>query len=1205
MKKKIRSFALAITAMLLGVTILFGTVLQAETPTDPADAWNFGKENVESNRTLAPSVLWEKLLGRAPSDIEKDWLDSHSGISLTYNSAIPDSVVETEYDGEQGILNVSVIPYTYQASNGATVVWVPQKAKLESREEDFTESANRFVCSFDNVLYSGNFEIEVDFAWSVTLPSAEVDAFLGSPYQAAQDALNAILAYEAELADFNDKKAKYDAYEEYLRLQTAFEHYSTVDLPAYQAKLQKYEPYRIAHERYQKDLAAYEAWQQYWAYQEFISDDVQTKYLAYQAYLKELAPIEDRLDILDTLFITDSHGWQLYKSLMGGTVEQVLNEKDKLIEYKKEFKKHINNAEESTKVLKTLLKEYNDLRKAKYPSDHAKVAALYAFYTQNYATLKTHFSQLYNALNTMGSDSGVVIALSEKGQLEHYYQFVGQLYVTQACLNDRVELNEREIICGQYLDQVVEPVQMITDRTASPDGVRMPEIEVPKVDKVEQIAMPDFDEIREKPILSSYVNAVLQEREEWKDWEYADLITEEPTAPDVVQDPDPVDYAPYPGNSPTAPKIPAALINLAEALRKGTLIQRALGQDKTLTFTESISCSVSISNLKTVTFYSADGKTVLDRQTLEYGSRIEYHGPDTARESDAQYHYAFRAWVLWDGNAPDMVATSNMSLYAYYLKTPRFYNVTWVLDGVTEVRSLAYGQMPISPFPTEKQPDAMHIYTFSGWDKEIVPVTGDVTYTGSFQSTLRTYTVTWQVGERSEQETLPYGSLPSFTGDLSRAPDQYKYTFMGWNSTPTPVTGDVTYTANYLQTPLAQDTAGTVLNVKHFADSIAVIASANRVDVREAALLAVESEKVLTIRWGDFYLSFTPDQLSLMLNSYCRQIGIIKSENTDTGIVYTVGYLNSAGQPLEMSLSCHVEIVPEKDGQKQRGYALKDDAWERIEADGADLGGTLSLRVCHVYTLEVISDEPCNLLRFPTVYEEGEIVDLSLIGCVFGHEITSAAWSLSGQAPTLVQNLRFEMPHGNVSLQLTIQPVVYRVSFVVDGVTVHTAEYFMGEEIELPTDPQKASDGQYTYRFLKWTPDVGIAYGDVRELVFEAVFISSAIGNDDFTPDRSLFKTVLTVALVGLAVLALCVTLTVILIRRRRKKRKAQKEKSAEGMQTEQRSKSTQAEQPLESLSGAKPDLSADVTAQEPMISPDSEGCDTEVQNTEEDREQP
>lgn len=1163
MKKKLCSLAVVITAMLLGTVLLFGTVLQAATPTDMTRAWDFGKENVESNRTLTPSLLWEQIYGHAPSAAEKEWLDTLSGISLTYNSAIPDSLIETDYDGDGGILNVTATPYVYQAANGADVVWIPQKASLEGREASFTADADRYVCRFENVLYSGNFEIKVSYAWSVTLPSEQVDAFLASPFEAAQTALNTILAYEAELSDFNDRKAKFDAYEEYQRQQAAFEKYSNVDLPAYQAKMQKYEPYRIAKERYEKDLAAYEAWQQYWAYQEFISDDVQAKYQAYQAYLKELAPIEDRLDILDALFVTDSHGWQLYKSLMGGTVEQVLEEKDTLIEYKKEFEKYINNAEQSTKVLKTLLKEYNDLRRAKYGSDHLKKATLYAFYTENYSTLKAHFKQLYSALNKMGSDSAVVIALSEKGKLEHYYQFVGQLYVTQACLDDDLELDPKEYICGQYLDQVVEPVQMVTDRTSSPDGVSMPATEVSKVEKVEQIARPEFDEIREKPVLLSYVNAVLQEREEWKDWEYDDLITTEPQAPDAVEEPDPVEAAPHPGNSPTSPKMPTALRTLAEELRGGRLTKHTLGKDRTLTFTENVICSVSISNLKTVTFYSADGKTVLDRQTLEYGSRIVYQGPDTARESDAQYHYAFRAWVLWDGTSADMVATSNLSLYAYYLKTPRFYDVTWILDGKTEVRRLEYGQMPISPFPTEKQPDAMNEYTFSGWDKEITPVTGNVTYTGSFMATPRTYTVTWQIGDRTEQQTLPYGTLPSYEGDTSRAPDQYRYTFIGWNTVPTPVTGDVTYTATYLQTPLAQDTAGAILNVKHFADRIAVIATTDRVDVREASMLAVESGKTLTVRWNDFHVSFTPEQLSSILDSYCRQIGIIKREDTDAGTVYTVGYLNSAGQALNLPFSCHLTPVSERNGQRQRAYTLVDDAWVRVSDEGETLSGTVCLRVCNVYTLEVLSDEPCNLLRFPTVYEEGEKIDLTLIGCEFGYEITDAELVFSDGTRVKVDGMHFEMPHGNVKLELVISKVIYRVSFVVDGVTVHVGEYAMGDEIVPPTDPQKASDGQYTYRFLKWTPDVGIAYGDERELVFEAVFITSAIGNDDFTPDRSLFKTVLTVALICVAVLAICITLTVILVRRRKKKRKLMlKSVTAGAVQAEKLPTSTATNEP-------------------------------------------
>ena len=58
------------------------------------------------------------------------------------------------------------------------------------------------------------------------------------------------------------------------------------------------------------------------------------------------------------------------------------------------------------------------------------------------------------------------------------------------------------------------------------------------------------------------------------------------------------------------------------------------------------SCVVSISGQRD---FITDGKTVLDRQKLEYGSRITYKGADPARAPDAQYVYTFAAWVLSDG----------------------------------------------------------------------------------------------------------------------------------------------------------------------------------------------------------------------------------------------------------------------------------------------------------------------------------------------------------------------------------------------------------------------------------------------------------------------------------------------------------------------------------------------------------------------------
>ncbi len=1143
MKRRLQYILISAMALILAAVLLGGAALQPEAAELSEQALHFGVSGMESNQSVSPSKLFEELYGAPPTETEQAYLDGLSGLSLIYNSAIPDSVVSTSYNGNEGTLSVSVQAYSYTAVNGTKVTWIPTQATVGKNTQTFVESNGSYSCQFADMVHSGDFEVKIDFRWVTELSATVADAVITAPYTAGSEALQILKAYEAELAAYEAADAKYQAYVNYLQAVENYENYINVELPAYEAAMQLYEPYRQKYEQYLSDLAAYEAWQHYWDYQEFMTGDVQVKYQAYQNYLNQLKPIKSRLNVLDTLFIKDSHGWELYASLMGGTVDRVVANKNTLIAYKQAFEKYINNAEASTKVLKQLMSEYASLRSASYASEHARLTALYAFYTKNYTELSFHFKQLFEALNYMGNDSAVVMALSSEGKLEHYFQFVGQLYVTQVCLDDAKALNRGMGICGNLLTDVVEPLQLLTDAAASPTGVTMPAVEVPKVEKVEPIERPTFPEIREEPTAPT-------------------PVVQKPTEPVVYTKPDisnPPPYAEKPENKPLEPEMDKRLRALAEGVRNGSLLQRESTQKThTLTFLTSISCPVSINNKKTVTFYSADGKEVLWRDSLEYGTRIIYRGKDTARPSDAQYHYRFLGWVLADGSVPEMTAYSNMSLYAYYQKTPRFYTVTWILDGVKQEVSVEYGTLPTTPFITQKAPDSAYVYTFSGWDKEIVPVTEDVTYTGSMIATPITYTVTWVVDEYTETQVLHYGEMPSFGGSTDKAPDSYRYTFLGWDDTPTAVTRDVTYTARYSKTLLAQDENDRPLEVEHTESTIVVYAT-RRADLREAAKLAKEQGKALEVRFETFCVTVQSNDLSYLTDSYCREIGITSVETDERGTVYSVEYLSSAGIPLNIAVPATFAPLKNTDGGRMVGYLADGDEWKLIPDEGAHATGAVKLRIRNVFSVNVTSNEPCNLSRFPKFFEEGTKVNLSLIGCEFGYEITGATLYDADGTPFPIEQNVFYMPNENVTLEICISEIIYHVSFVVDGKVIQENTYRLGEEIIVPPEnPTKEADESFSYTFAAWSRDVGIAYGDERTLVFEAVFTSTPIGGE-FVPDRSLFLTFLTVSIIAFVILAGGTVTLVLLLRRKKRRAKnaefaalSQGEKSDDVMQNDE-----------------------------------------------------
>ncbi len=149
-------------------------------------------------------------------------------------------------------------------------------------------------------------------------------------------------------------------------------------------------------------------------------------------------------------------------------------------------------------------------------------------------------------------------------------------------------------------------------------------------------------------------------------------------------------------------------------------------------------------------------------------------------------------------------ANDDNNLYAVWqVKT---YTVTWVNWDNKELEKdedVPYGATPEydGDAPT-KAGNAQYSYKFTGWNPALSPVTGDVTYKAQFEAVTNKYTVTWVNWDNKElekDEDVPYGATPKYDGkEPTKAGNaQYSYKFTGWNPAVSPVTGDVTYKAQF------------------------------------------------------------------------------------------------------------------------------------------------------------------------------------------------------------------------------------------------------------------------------------------------------------------------------------------------------------------------------------------------------------------------
>ncbi len=194
-------------------------------------------------------------------------------------------------------------------------------------------------------------------------------------------------------------------------------------------------------------------------------------------------------------------------------------------------------------------------------------------------------------------------------------------------------------------------------------------------------------------------------------------------------------------------------------------------------------------NTYTVRFFAVDGVTEIGTpQTINWDS------PAVFPTAPARTGYAFDEWVLTGDNAgyADSLThvKENINAVASYIRNG--YTVTFVdYDGsVIGTDGVLYGRGAEAPVPPTRAG-----YTFTGWDREFDPVTGNITVTAQYE--INRYTVRFldYDGTEIDSQTVDYNTAATAPAD----PKRDGYTFTGWDTSFEAVTSDITVTAQYEQ----------------------------------------------------------------------------------------------------------------------------------------------------------------------------------------------------------------------------------------------------------------------------------------------------------------------------------------------------------------------------------------------------------------------
>ena len=170
--------------------------------------------------------------------------------------------------------------------------------------------------------------------------------------------------------------------------------------------------------------------------------------------------------------------------------------------------------------------------------------------------------------------------------------------------------------------------------------------------------------------------------------------------------------------------------------------------------------------------------------------------------------YIFSGWYNTDEIKvkPTTVFTADQTVKAIYTDasdifwTITFYNAA-PADTVLESKSYQHGSIVAygGVAPTLAS-TAQYSYTFKGWDVEPTNAVEDFDYHAVYDSTIRSYTVTFNNadGSKIESATFEYGKMPSCSKTPTRdATVEWMYSHKGWKPALDFVTEDASYLAIY------------------------------------------------------------------------------------------------------------------------------------------------------------------------------------------------------------------------------------------------------------------------------------------------------------------------------------------------------------------------------------------------------------------------
>ena len=464
----------------------------------------------------------------------------------------------------------------------------------------------------------------------------------------------------------------------------------------------------------------------------------------------------------------------------------------------------------------------------------------------------------------------------------------------------------------------------------------------------------------------------------------------------------------------------------------------------------------SVVNTYLITFMNGD--VTLQSTEVEYGTTPSYTGGTPTKPATAEYTYTFTGW-----DAELAAVTGEATYSATFSSTKNQYTITWLNDDDSQIdqTQVEYGIVPTHDAPT-KQGTAEYTYTFTGWDKTVVAVTGNATYKATFSSTKNKYTITWLNDDDSQidQTQVEYGIMPTHDDPTKANTAEYTYTFTGWDKTVVAVTGDATYKATFSSTK-NQYTITWLNDDDSQIDQTQV--EYGIVPTHDDPTKAATAEYTYTFDgWDKTVVAVTGD-------------ATYKATFSSTKNQYTITWLNDDDSQIDQT-QVEYGIVPTHDDPTKQGtaeYTYTFTGWDKTV-----------VAVTGDATYKATFSASKNQYTVTWLYDDGLQIDQTQVeyGIVPTHDDPTKPATAEYTFTFTGWNKEITAVTGDATYTAIFDSVVntYTIIFYYeDGVTEMervTVEY--GQIPATTVIPSIPGDAQYTYEFAGWSPQVQPATGE-------------------------------------------------------------------------------------------------------------------------------